>query len=116
MPDPPIPAPPTMIEGFLIGQRLRQSGGLVVHAGTSRLDLPVEVFLVREDALTGGFEADDFLAGVRRAAAVYSESLLPFITGGRHEDLLYAIAKSAEGRPASMEEVLEKGFSWPPPK
>ncbi len=108
----PLPSPPPQsIEGFRIGARLCESGALVVHAGTSRLDLPVEVFLVREDALTGGFEADDFLAGVRRAAAVYSESLLPFVTGGRHEDLLYAIAKSAEG--STLEAFIVAGGALP---
>jgi serine/threonine-protein kinase len=106
MPDQPNPAPPSLIEGFVIGARIRESGALAVHAGRSRLDLPVEVYLVREAALTGGFEADDFLAGVRRAAAVHHEALLPFVTGGRQDGCVYAVAKSADGR--TMEDVVAK--------
>lgn len=111
MPDPLLSPPPETIEGFRIGARLRESGALAVHAGTSRLDLPVEAFLVRADALTGGFEPDDFLAGVRRAASVHHESLLPFVTGGRQGELLYAIAKSAEG--STLEALAGTGAPLP---
>jgi hypothetical protein len=111
MPDPLLSPPPESIEGYRIGARLGESGALVVHAGTSRLDLPVEAFLVRADALVGGFEADDFLAGVRRAASVHHESLLPFVTGGRQGDLLYAIAKSAEG--STLDALVVAGGALP---
>jgi len=114
MPDQPIPAAPSSIEGFVIGARIREAGALAVHSGRSRLDLPIEVFLVRVDALTGGFEADDFLAGVRRAAASHHEGLLPFVTGGRQDAYVYAIAKSAEGR--TIEDVVAKDGPLPEAK
>jgi len=114
MPDQPNHAPPTSIEGFEIGPRIREAGALAVHSGRSRLDLPIEVHLARIDALSGGFEADDFLAGVRRAASVHHEALLPFVTGGRHENYVYAIAKSADGR--SIEEVVAKDGPLPEQK
>jgi len=106
MSDRPIPAPPSSIEGFEIGARVRERGVLAVHVGRSRLDLPVEVSLARVDDLTGGFEAEDFLAGVRRAASVHHEALLPFVTGGTSDGWVYAVAKSADGR--SLEEIVAK--------
>jgi hypothetical protein len=114
MPDQPPPAPPASIEGFEIGPRIREAGALAVHSGRSRLDLPIEVHLVRADALSGGFEADDFLAGVRRAAAVHHEALLPFVTGGRQGDYVYAVAKSADGR--TVEDVVAKDGPLPEAK
>src|SRR6185295_4772087 len=96
------------LEGFTIGPLLRSSGALFVHAGRNRLDLPVEAFFARIDALGGGFDADDFLAGVRRAATVHHEALLPFVTGGRHEGLVFAIAKAVDG-PTLEDVVLRDG-------
>src|SRR5262245_61633203 len=105
MPTPNDFAPPETVEGCRVGALLRSSGALAVHAGRSKLDLPVEVSFVRTSALTGGFEADDMLAVVRRAAAVHHEALLPYLTGGRSAPgdekagggYVFAVAKTAEG-------------------
>jgi hypothetical protein len=102
---------PASIEGFRIGPRLRESGALFVHSGTSRLELPVEASFAETGALTKGFEADDFLAGVRRAAAIHHEALLPFVTGGTTEGLVYAIAKTLEG--GTLPDVVAKDGPLP---
>ena len=111
MPEPPLPTPPAVIEGFRIGPRIRQSGVLAVHSGMSKLELPVEVYFVGTDAMTSGFEADDFIAAVRRAATVHHETLLPFITGGREGGLVFAVAKSAQGR--TLDEIVARDGPLP---
>jgi hypothetical protein len=105
---------PNTIEGFRIGARVRDSGVLFVHSGTSRLDLPIEVSFAKASALTGGFEPDDFLAGVRRAASIHHEALLPFVTGGLTDGLVYAIAKTLEGR--TLEDVVARDGPFPEPR
>src|SRR5687767_2305249 len=122
-----LPAAPPTIEGFRVGARIRESGVLAVHDGISKLDLPVECYLVRCAALTGGFEVDDFVANVRRAAGVHHEALLPFITGGRYVpfdtgaavdqqdgDCAFAIAKSVDGR--SLDQVLPRDGPFDEPR
>jgi len=54
----------------------------------------------------GNFEVEDFLANVRRAAAVHHEALMPFMTGGTRDGFAFAIAKAVLG--PSLDEVLAK--------
>ena len=67
-----------------------------MHAGTDSLDLPVRLHIVQQDALTGDFGRDEFLAQVRRLASVRDAVLLPFVTGGDQDGVLYAAAKEIE--------------------
>lgn len=103
----PLPRPPEILEGFRIGALRRSAGALAVHAALDRLDLPVEVHVVRADALRGPFTAESFVTALRRAADVRHESLLPYVTGGRADDLLFAVAKTADA--PGLDEVIARG-------
>ncbi len=107
MPAEPPPHVPTNLEGFQVGERLRESGALAVHAGVDRLGLPVEIYVVAASALTGAFTHQDFLDRIRRAASVQHEALLPFVTGGVRDDLAFAVAKSVEG--GGLDELIGRG-------
>lgn len=114
MPTPNDFTPPATVEGCTVGALSRSAGALYVHAGRSKLDLPVEVSFVRTSALTGGFDADDMLAVVRRASAVHHEALLPYLTGGRSTPAeesasggyVFAVAKTVDG--SSLGDLVAK--------
>ncbi|MCE9636068.1 MAG: hypothetical protein K8T90_10210 [Planctomycetes bacterium] len=107
MSDTALPRPPEVLDGFRIGALRRSSGALAVHAATDRLDLAVEIHLVKESALPPGFPASAFTAALRRAADVRHESILPYVTGGRADGLIFAVAKTVDG--AGLDEVLSRG-------
>lgn len=102
----PLPRVPDTIEGYRIGALRRTAGALAVHVGTDRLDLTVDVHVVRASALADDAAAA-FVARLRALADLRTEALLPYVTGGRHDDLYFAVAKTVDG--AAVDEVVARG-------
>ncbi len=98
---------PAEISGVRVGARVRSSGPLAVHTGEDSLGLAVRVHLVRAADLGQDPGPEGFLTAVRNATQAQHPALVPFTTGGRSGDLVYAIAKETAGR--SVDELLGRG-------
>ncbi len=98
---------PTQISGIRVGERLRESGPIAVHAGEDSLGLAVRLYFADADAIGGEAGAEAFLSRVRLAARVSHQDLVPFTTAGRKGALVFAVAKEVGAR--SVDELIGRG-------
>jgi hypothetical protein len=106
----PAPSPdalPKTVSGIVVGERLRESGPIAVHAGEDTLGLAVRLYFAESVTIGGEEGAEAFLARVRLAARAAHPDLVPFTTAGRKGGVVFAVAKELGAR--SVDELLGRG-------